>query len=82
MPDDVAIEARIPQALDEALGRLALATGSSKSSLVCQALAAFILSEDEFVAAVEEGRAAARSGNLIDHERVVRDIDALITPRQ
>jgi len=78
MPDDIAIEAVIPQALDEALGRLALATGKSKSSLVFEALTALILSEDEFVAAVEEGRAAARSGKLIDHDQVVRDIDGLI----
>jgi plasmid stabilization system protein ParE len=56
MPDDIAIEARIPRALAEALGRLASATGKSRSSLVCEALTVFILSEDEFIAAVEEGR--------------------------
>jgi predicted transcriptional regulator len=78
--DDVAIEAVIPQRLDDALARLAQATGRSKSSLVCEALTTFILSEEEFVAAVEEGRAAARSGNLIDHDQVARDIDRLIAP--
>jgi predicted transcriptional regulator len=82
MPDDIAIEARIPRALAEALGRLASATGKSRSSLVCEALTVFILSEDEFIAAVEEGRAAARSGDLIDHDQITHDIDSLITPQR
>jgi predicted transcriptional regulator len=82
VPDDIEIEARIPQMLDEALGRVALATGRSKSSLVCEAVTAFILSEDEFIAAVEEGRAAARRGDLMDHDQVIRDIKGLITPKR
>ena len=78
MPDDIAIEARIPQALDEALDRLALMRGKSKSSLVCEVLDAFVRGEEEFIAAVEEGRAAARAGELIDHHEVVGEIDPLI----
>lgn len=82
MPDDIAIEARIPQALDEALGRLALARRKSKSSLVREALDAFVRGEDEFAAAVEEGRAAARAGDVVDHDEVVSEIDALIAPKR
>ena len=58
--------------------RLAIATGNSKSCLVCEALGAFISSEEEFILAVEEGRAAARSGQLIEHDEVARTIDELL----
>lgn len=82
MPNDVAVEARIPFELDEALARLASATGKSKSSLVCEALTTFISNEEQFIAAVEEGRAAARSGRLMDHDDVIRDIEDLIAPKR
>jgi len=51
MPDDVAIT--IPAELDEALTALATARGKSKTALVRDALAEFVLSEQAFVAAVE-----------------------------
>jgi predicted transcriptional regulator len=82
MPNDIAIETSIPHELDEALGRLALATGKSKSSLVCEALTAFVSSEEEFIAAVEAGRVAARAGQLMDHDEVIRHIDGLIAPKR
>ena len=41
-------------------------------------LAEFVLSEQAFVAAVEEGLAEARAGNLINHDDVMREIDALV----
>ena len=78
MADDVAIEARVPPELDEALGRLALARGISKPELVKEALADFVLGEAAFAAAVEEGRAAARAGDLIDHDDVMCEIDELL----
>ena len=79
MSDDVAIEARIPAALDDALARLASSRGKTKSRLVCEALADFVLSEEAFAAAVAEGRLAADAGDLIDHDEVMRQIDALLT---
>lgn len=82
MPNDVAIEARIPVELDEALARVASATGKSKSSLLCEALSVFVSNEEQFIIAVEEGRAAARSGRLMDHDEVVRDIGGPILPKQ
>jgi predicted transcriptional regulator len=78
--DDVAIT--IPAELDEALRALATAQGKSKTALVRDALAEFVLNEQAFVAAVEEGRAEARAGNLIDHEDVMREIDALLAKDQ
>jgi predicted transcriptional regulator len=78
MPDDVVIDARIPAELDEALSRLASARRKSKSALVREALAEFVLSEEAFAAAVEEGLADARAGRLVDHDEVMREIRELL----
>jgi predicted transcriptional regulator len=82
MPDDVAIEARIPAELNKALTRLASARRKRKSTLVREALAAYVQSEQEFEAAVEEGRADARAGRLVDHVDVVREIRQLLESRR
>ena len=78
MPDDVVIDALIPAELDEALSRLASARRKSKSALVREALAEFVLSEEAFAAAVEEGLADARAGRLVDHDEVMREIRQLL----
>jgi predicted transcriptional regulator len=82
MPDDVAIEARIPSELNEALTRLASARGKRKSTLVREALAAYVQSEQDFEAAVEEGRADARAGRLLDHADVVHEIRQLLESKR
>jgi predicted transcriptional regulator len=78
MADDVVIDARIPAELDEALSRLASARRKSKSALVREALAEFVLSEEAFAAAVGEGLADVRAGHFIDHAEVMREIDVLL----
>ena len=75
---DVALDVRIPAELDERLGRLAATYGKSKSRLVREALAEFVVREEAFAASVAEGLAAADTGDLIDHEEVMRQIDALL----
>jgi predicted transcriptional regulator len=80
MSDDVAIS--IPSELDEKLSRLASARGKSKSRLVCEALAEFVVSEEAFAAAVAEGRAAVDAGDVIDHDEVMREADALLARKR
>ena len=82
MPDDVAIEARIPADLNDALGRLASARRKRKSTLVREALAASVHSEQEFAAAVEEGRADVRAGRVGDHADVMREIRELLETKR
>jgi predicted transcriptional regulator len=82
MPDDVVIDARIPAELDEALSLLASARRKSKSALVREALAEFVLSEAAFAAAVEEGLADVRAGRLVDHEEVMREIRQLLEKKR
>jgi predicted transcriptional regulator len=40
------------------------------------------LTEEAFAAAVEEGRAAVDAGDLIDHDEVMREIDALLARKK
>jgi predicted transcriptional regulator len=75
MPDDIAIEALIPAELNEALARLASARGKSKTTLVREALSEYVIGEQAFEAAVEEGRADARAGRLVDHDEVLAEIE-------
>ena len=72
MPDDATIT--IPAELDERLSRLASARGKAKSRLAAEALAEFVLTEEAFAAAIEEGRAAVDAGDLIDHDEVMRQV--------
>jgi len=82
MPNDVALETLIPTELDEALGKLAAARGTSKSILVREALADYVLSEEAFAAAVEEGRADVRAGRVVAHDDVMREIRELIDSKR
>ena len=50
--------------------------------LVREALAQFVVTEEAFAAAVAEGRAAVDAGDVIDHEEVMREIDALLAERK
>jgi predicted transcriptional regulator len=82
MTQDVILETQIPAELDAKLSQLAAARGKSKSRLICEALAEFVLSEEAFAAAVAEGRAAVDAGDFIDHEEVMREIDLLLTAKK
>lgn len=88
MPDDIRIEASIPANLDEALDRLALSRGQSKPALVRDVLTEYVfgeeaaLSEEAFIAAVEEGLADVRAGNTVPHEQVMREIEEILARKR
>lgn len=67
--------------LDDALSRLAATTGRSKSSLVHEALRSFVATEEQFLAAVEEGKQALKESQVVDHAAVVAAFDRITTPR-
>ena len=81
MAQDITLDVRIPAELDERLARLAVAHGKSKSRLVREALAGFVVTEEAFAAAVAEGLAAADAGDLIDHEQVMREVEELLAKK-
>ena len=78
MAEDVALDTRILAELDQKFTRLASERRKSKSKLVREAVAQFVLTEEAFAAAVAEGRAAVDAGDVIDHDEVMRQIDALL----
>ncbi len=80
MPKSVTIAARIDADLDSEVERLASATGRSKSWLVNEALRSYVASEQQFLAAVEEGKHALRDGKVLDHTTVVAAFERIISP--
>ena len=81
MSKDVVLSVRIPSGLNVKLERLAKATRRSKSAAVTAILMDNVDAETAYVAAVEEGLAAARRGELIDHEDVVARVEQRIKSR-
>lgn len=75
---DIVIEAQIARELDDALARLAKARGKTKAQLMQEALAEFVVSEEAFAEAVAEGRSAVDAGDVVDHDEVMRHVDALL----
>jgi len=80
MPKSITIAARVDADLDAELGRLAAATGRSKSWLINEALRSFVANERQFLAAVEAGKQALREGRVVDHATVVAAFQRLVTP--
>jgi RHH-type rel operon transcriptional repressor/antitoxin RelB len=80
MPKSVTVAARIDADLDSELERLASATGRSKSWLISEALRSYVANEQQFLAAVEEGKQALRDGRVVDHATVIEALERIIKP--
>jgi RHH-type rel operon transcriptional repressor/antitoxin RelB len=81
MTKSVTIAARVDADLDSQVERLAAATGRSKSWLINEALRSYIANEQQFLAAVEEGKQALRDGKTLDHETVVAAFERIVKPQ-
>lgn len=73
--------ARVDADLDSELEQLANATGRSKSWLVNEALWSYIANEQQFLAAVEEGKQALQEGKTLDHKTVAAAFERIVIPR-
>jgi predicted transcriptional regulator len=82
VPKTVTLAARVDADLDAELSRIVTASGRTKSWLVNEALRSFVANEQQFLAAVEEGKQALREGRTVDHATVVAAFDRLVTPSQ
>lgn len=80
MTKSVTLAARVDADLDAELARIAASTGRSKSSVINEALRSFVLNEQQFLAAVEEGKQALKEGRTLDHATVVAAFDRIVTP--
>lgn len=82
MPKSISIAARIDEALDAEIERLAAVTGRTKSALVADALSSYVESEKQFIEAVEAGLEDLRSGKIVEHDAVIAAVRrAIKTPR-
>lgn len=80
MSKSVTIAARVDVDLDSELERLASATGRSKSWLINEALRSYVANEQQFLAAIEEGKQALRDGKVVDHATVVEAFERIVKP--
>jgi predicted transcriptional regulator len=80
MSKSITIAARIDADLDGELERLASATGRSKSWLINEALRSYLANEQQFLAAVEEGKQALREGKVVDHDTVAAAFERIVKP--
>jgi RHH-type transcriptional regulator, rel operon repressor / antitoxin RelB len=80
MSKSVTIAARVDADLDADLERLASATGRSKSWLIDEALRSYVANEQQFLAAIEEGKRALRDGKVVDHATVVEAFERIVKP--
>ncbi len=78
MAKSVTIAARVDADLDGELDRLASATGRSKSWLINEALRFYVANEQQFLAAVEEGKQALRDGKVVEHTTVVEAFERIV----
>ena len=80
MSKSVTIAARVDVDLDSELERLASATGRSKSWLINEALRSYVTNEQQFLAAIEEGKQALHDGKVVDHATVVEAFERIVKP--
>jgi predicted transcriptional regulator len=59
------------------LRQLANRTGKDAEQLVDEAVDRLLEYDERFLAAVEEGRASARKGDLMEHDEVVKRIELM-----
>ena len=76
MAKTVPLSARIDARIDQRLRKLSAATRRSRSYLVGEALERFTQTELDYLASIEEGRAAIRRGDYLTHDEVLRGIKA------
>ena len=60
------------------LNEVAARTGKNAEQIVVEAVDRMLEYDERFVAAVEEGRASARRGNLLEHDEVVERIERML----
>jgi predicted transcriptional regulator len=72
------MEVRLPQTQKARLNDLAIKTGRGTEELVQNAVGRMLEYDTRFIDAVEEGRASARRGDLIEHDEVVERVEQML----
>jgi predicted transcriptional regulator len=72
------MEVHLPAEKEARLRQFAARTGKEPSRLLDEALDQMLEYDARFIEAVEEGRAAARRGELIEHDDLVERIEKML----
>ena len=62
------------------LHQVATRTGKDPRQVLQEGIDRMLDYDEQFLAAVEEGRASARRGDLLEHEEVVERIERMLRP--
>ena len=74
------MEVHLPPDKEARLRQLATRTGKDAAQVVEEAVDRMLEYDARFIDAVQEGRAAARRGDLIEHDEVVERIEQMFRP--
>ena len=72
------MEVKLSSEKEARLQHFATRTGRQPSQLIAEAVDRMLESDARFIEAVEVGRAAARRGELLEHDEVVSRIEAML----
>lgn len=72
---------QIAPALEQRLDHLAIRFNRTPTDLAQEAIERYLTTSENFLAAVEEGRASAERGELHDHEEVMAMLDRILEQR-
>jgi predicted transcriptional regulator len=73
------MEVRLAPEKEAELQRLASRTGRNAEQVLKEAIDRLLEYDAHFGAAVEEGRAAARNGDLLEHDEVIERIERMFS---
>jgi predicted transcriptional regulator len=71
------MEVHLPAEKEARLRQVATRTGKDAAQLVEEAVDRMLEYDTRFIEAVEEGRASARRGELLDHDEVVERVEQM-----
>jgi predicted transcriptional regulator len=71
------MEVQLPPEKEARLKHFATRTGREAEELIVEAVDRMLEYDARFIEAVEEGRAAARRGELLEHDDVVNRIESM-----
>lgn len=69
------LSTKLPDDLAEAIGSLAHREGRAKSQLIREALEAYVARQREIDRLTMEGINAMRSGDVVEHDEIVADLE-------
>lgn len=67
------VSTRVPNSLLMEVDALATALRRNRAWVLHEALASYVKSETEFLKAIDEGIAAWKAGDLVEHEQILAD---------